>query len=82
MQPDRPRRTPEENARLTFELIEFGMKLMRQNLRRRHPDESEAQIDRRFAQWLQTRPGAEHGDAWGKPSVPDVEALLRRTRSG
>jgi hypothetical protein len=55
---------------------------MRQNLRRRHPDESEEAIERRLTEWLHTRPGAEWGDAWGKGSIPDVEALLRRAGEG
>lgn len=44
--------------RLAFDLFEVGVRLMRQNLRRRHPGESAEQIERRLAAWLATRPGA------------------------
>ena len=70
-----------ERARRTFELIELGVNLMRQNLRRRFPDESEAAIEDRLTAWLHTRPGAEHGDAWGTPSKPDPDAIHRRARA-
>ena len=40
---------------------------MRQNLRRRHPEADEAEIERGLAAWLRHRPGAEHGDAVGRP---------------
>jgi hypothetical protein len=72
------KRTLEQRARATFELIELGMKIMRQNLRRRFPDESDAQIERRFVEWLHERPGAEGGDGWGRSSKPDADAILRR----
>jgi hypothetical protein len=42
---------------------------MRQNLRRRFPEASEAEIEARLIGWLQERPGAEAGDATGR-SVP------------
>jgi hypothetical protein len=72
------KRVLEQRARATFELIELGMKLMRQNLRRRFPDETEEQIEQRFVEWLHERPGAEGGDAWGRSSKPDADAILRR----
>jgi len=53
--------------RLALELFEAGERMMRQNLRRRYPDESPEQIERRLSAWLSTRPGAEHGDAEGRP---------------
>ena len=56
-----------ENLRLAFELHEAGVALMRQNLRRRLPDASEAHIDERLDEWLRERPGAEFGDAEGRP---------------
>lgn len=46
-----------------MELFETGVAIMRQNLRRRFPKESEGEIDRRLTEWLRTRPGAEFGDA-------------------
>ena len=47
--------------RAALELQETGLKLQRQNLRRRHPDASEAEIDRLFRQWLHDRPGDSAG---------------------
>lgn len=38
---------------------------MRQNLRRAHPHESDAEIAQRLGSWIRTRPGAEHGDCTG-----------------
>jgi Rv0078B-related antitoxin len=51
----------------TFDLQRFGIAMMRQNLVRRHPGESDAEIDARLRAWLRRRPGAEHGDAVGRP---------------
>jgi hypothetical protein len=59
-----------ERLRVALDLYEAGEQLMRQNLRRRHPDASEAEIAERLAAWLRERPGAEHGDAAGRPA-PD-----------
>jgi hypothetical protein len=57
----------EKRLRLALELFDAGCEMMRQNLRRAHPDASEADIDEMFGEWLQTRPGAELGDAEGIP---------------
>lgn len=58
-----------EAARLrtALELQRTGIAMMRQNLRRRFPSESEAEIGRRLSAWLQERPGAEFGDGVGRP---------------
>lgn len=53
--------------RLAVELHEAGVAMMRQNLRRRYPSDSEQEIDARLEAWLMERPGAEHGDCDGKP---------------
>ena len=53
--------------RSAFDLQRFGIAMMRQNLVRRHPAETEAEIDDRLRAWLRARPGAEHGDAVGRP---------------
>lgn len=42
------------------------MDLMRQRLKREHPGETDAEIERRITAWLHERPGAEHGDAVGR----------------
>lgn len=72
-----PIRDPEVMRRmeLAFDLYEFSDQLMRQNLRRRHPEADEAEIERRFVEWLQTRPGAEHGDG---PQPPRSSESQRR----
>jgi hypothetical protein len=61
----KPARNPDVMARMktTFDLYEAAEAMMRQNLRRRFPDESDAQIERRLLAWLQDRSGA--GDASG-----------------
>lgn len=52
---------------LAFDLFEAGVAMMRATLRRRHPEVADAEIERRLAVWLRTRPGAEQGDAVGRP---------------
>jgi len=54
---------------LALELHEAGVAMHRQTLRREHPDLSDEEIDSLLADWLRTRPGAEHGDAEGRPGV-------------
>ena len=49
-----------------LDLFETGVDLMRQNLRRRHPGESDEEIDRRLRDWLADRPGATYGDSAGR----------------
>lgn len=56
--------------RVAFDLAEAGIALMRQNLRRRFPEASEDDIDQRLRAWVQHRPGAEQGDAAGRPVDP------------
>ena len=65
-----PKRDPVIMARMrmAFDLYETAEAMMRQNLRRRHPEASEAEIERLLDAWLHHRPGAEHGDAVGRPS--------------
>ncbi|MBI4886098.1 MAG: hypothetical protein HY824_03305 [Acidobacteria bacterium] len=53
--------------RTTLDLFETGLDLVRQNLRRDHPQASEEDIDRRLREWLRQRPGAESGDSPGRP---------------
>ena len=60
--------------RLTLDLFDAGVQVMRQNLRRQHPDADEQEIDRRLSSWLRTRPGAEHGDSSGR--AVDIDARL------
>jgi hypothetical protein len=62
--------TPEAAAhrlRLALDLFRTGEEMMRQRLRREHPDLSPEEIERRIVQWLEDRPGAPFGDSPGKP---------------
>lgn len=60
--------SPAEKLRAALELHEVGVAVMRQNLRRRHPDAPHSRIEQLLAAWLRTRPGAEHGDGVGRVS--------------
>ena len=50
-----PIRDPKFLARASdaFDLCQFTEDVMRQNLRRRHPQASEAEIRQRFAAWVE-----------------------------
>ena len=50
---EEPKSTPGERFLLASEMADFGIALMRQNLRKRFPDETEAQIDARLGKWLE-----------------------------
>lgn len=63
-----------EAFRTTLDLFQTGVDLMRQNLRRRHPQASDEDIERRLGEWLQERPGAESGDCPGR--AVDVNTRL------
>lgn len=71
--PERPLR-PEEKLRLALDLFGSGVELMRQKLRREHPDLAPPAIERLLAEWVSTRPGAEQGDAVGRPRKPQEPA--------
>ena len=58
--------TAAEKLRITLDLCAAGEDVMRQNLRRRHPEAGESEIERRLCAWLRERPGAEDGDAEGR----------------
>jgi hypothetical protein len=53
--------------RLAFELAELGEAMFRQRLRRDRPELTDGEIDARVDAWRQRRPGAEYGDAEGRP---------------
>jgi hypothetical protein len=55
-----------ERFRIALELYDLGERMLRQKLRRRHPEASGGQIDALVADWLERRPGAEGGDAEGR----------------
>jgi hypothetical protein len=53
--------------RTAFELCALGESMRRARLRREHPNATDDEIEAMLVAWLETRPGAEHGDAWGRP---------------
>jgi len=55
--------------RLALDLFRVGEQLMRQRLRREHPDLSAQEIEHRLANWLRERPGAPFGDYPGVPGA-------------
>ncbi len=59
-----------ERLRAALQMHQDGVALMRQNLRRRHDDADEDQIDALVGLWLRERPGAQHGHAEGTPVPP------------
>ena len=63
-----------DSFRMTLDLFQTGVDVMRQNLRRRHPEAHDGEIERLLGEWLQKRPGAEFGDCPG-PTV-DVNTFL------
>lgn len=53
--------------REAFDMFDAGVSMMRARLRREQPDADDQEIDRVVRVWLRTRPGAEYGDAEGRP---------------
>lgn len=53
--------------RTALDLYELGESIRRAQLRREHPDATDEEIETLLVAWLQERPGAEHGDSWGRP---------------
>jgi Rv0078B-related antitoxin len=58
-----------ERVRLALDMYATGEALMRQRIRREHPDLSPVEVEARLCAWLQIRPGAEYGDAMGRPGT-------------
>ena len=50
----------------TLDLFQTGVDVMRQNLRRRHRDATEQEIEHLLGRWMRKRPGAEAGDCPGR----------------
>lgn len=67
--------TPAEKLRMALELSETGERLMLQNLKRRFPEATAKELDRKLVEWLRKRPGAEAADAEGR----SVSGLVRFT---
>jgi hypothetical protein len=53
--------------RAALELSNMGIAIRRAQLRREHPEATDDHIEALVLAWLHARPGAEHGDAWGRP---------------
>ncbi|MCC6994495.1 MAG: hypothetical protein IT370_07690 [Deltaproteobacteria bacterium] len=46
---------PAERLLRTLELMDVGIEMQRESLKRRHPEESEPQIEQRLRAWLLAR---------------------------
>ena len=62
-----PELSVSDKLRITLDLAEAGTDVMRENLRRSHPGADDAEVERLLVEWLHERPGAELGDADGRP---------------
>lgn len=51
----------------TMDLFEAAEVMVRQNALRRNPSASEEELEAAVCEWLHDRPGAEFGDADGRP---------------
>lgn len=65
-----PLLTQAEKLRVTLDLAEAGIAMRRAQLEREHSGASPEDIDALLLSWLRERPGAEYGDAEGRPA-PD-----------
>jgi len=64
------RQTPESPAdrlRTAFDLHDLAVKMLEQKYRREHPGAGDADVEAAVVGWHARRPGAEHGDAEGRP---------------
>lgn len=53
--------------RLALDMFATGEDLARQRMRRLHPEWTASEIEEQIGAWLRERPGAENGDAEGRP---------------
>jgi hypothetical protein len=53
--------------RTALDLCELGESIRLAQLRRDHPEATDEEIEALLVAWLETRPGAEQGDGWGRP---------------
>jgi hypothetical protein len=65
--------TAVDRIRVALELTQLAEQMLRQRLRRTRPDLDDSAIEREVDAWYMARPGAEHGDAFGRPI--DVSAF-------
>jgi hypothetical protein len=64
-----------ERLLLAFDMFEFGVELMRQNLKRKHAGATDEEINLRLDCWLRERSCAPHGDCPGISR--DIESLRK-----
>lgn len=64
---EQERREAESRIQLAFELLEDGIAVTRERLRRELPEAPPTEIERRIEVWLASRPQAPLGDADGRP---------------
>ncbi|MGB0678860.1 MAG: hypothetical protein ACPGUV_04280 [Polyangiales bacterium] len=57
------------NMQAAVDMLELAEQILRQNLRRRHPDMDEAAIEQAVRDWYAHRPGAQWGDGVGTPRI-------------
>ncbi len=69
-----PELSDAEKLRQAIEMVDAGIEMMRLNLRRQFPEDSEEDIGERLLAWLHERPGAPYGDGVGVPSSRRFDA--------
>jgi hypothetical protein len=52
--------------RTALDLCEMGESMRRAQLHREHPGATDEEVEALLVTWLETRPGAEYGDGWGR----------------
>jgi hypothetical protein len=62
-----PRAKRTYGVEVAVELFELAEAMLRQRLRRERPRISQAALEAEVTRWRLARPGAEHGDAAGRP---------------
>ena len=56
-----------ERFRIAMALYDAGEAMLRQKIRRKSPQATDQEIQAQVVEWRRRRPGAEHGDAEGRP---------------
>ncbi len=64
---DEPSSVLAARLRMALDLCELGESMRRAQLRRERPEATDAEVEALLVARLETRPGAEHGDSWGRP---------------
>jgi len=56
----------DDKLETALELADLAEQMVRERLRRAHPEANAEKLEQLVLEWLHTRPGAEHGDAVGR----------------